>query len=112
MTVGRGPSQPGAVRSRAVVPVWSGAEASGYLVGPPVFKTGERRAAALAGSIPVRLRCLREHPAGMLHARLAAAARRAAGWNRTGTPVHDPASLTRLATASAAAAAPPRRPAP
>jgi hypothetical protein len=32
------------------------AEASGYLVGPPVFKTGERCAAALAGSIPVRLR--------------------------------------------------------
>src|SRR6266567_5110992 len=32
------------------------AEASGFLVGPPVFKTGERCAAALAGSIPVRLR--------------------------------------------------------
>ena len=32
------------------------AEASGYLVVPPVFKTGERCAAALAGSIPVRLR--------------------------------------------------------
>jgi nondiscriminating aspartyl-tRNA synthetase len=32
------------------------AEASGYLVGPPVFKTGERCAVALAGSIPVRLR--------------------------------------------------------
>ena len=30
---------------------------------PPVFKTGERCAAALAGSIPVRLRHLRErHP--------------------------------------------------
>ena len=32
------------------------AEASGHLVVPPVFKTGERRTAALAGSIPVRLR--------------------------------------------------------
>ncbi len=35
------------------------AEASGCLVAPPVFKTGERCAAALAGSIPVRLRYLR-----------------------------------------------------
>ena len=33
-------------------------EASGYLVVPPVFKTGERCAVALAGSIPVRLRRL------------------------------------------------------
>jgi hypothetical protein len=32
------------------------AEAFGCLVAPPVFKTGERRTAALAGSIPVRLR--------------------------------------------------------
>jgi hypothetical protein len=31
-------------------------EASGHLVGPPVFKTGGRRAASSAGSIPVRLR--------------------------------------------------------
>jgi hypothetical protein len=30
---------------------------------PPVFKTGERCAAALAGSIPVRLRHLRKGPA-------------------------------------------------
>jgi len=36
--------------------VGSGPEASGCLVAPPVFKTGERRAASLAGSIPVRLR--------------------------------------------------------
>ena len=36
--------------------VKSGAEASGFLVGPLVFKTSERRAASLAGSIPVRLR--------------------------------------------------------
>ena len=32
------------------------AEASGHLVVPPVFKTGGRRAASSAGSIPVRLR--------------------------------------------------------
>src|SRR6516164_10525728 len=32
------------------------AEASGCLVVPPVFKTGGRRAASSAGSIPVRLR--------------------------------------------------------
>src|SRR6185369_2342940 len=54
-----GPAPPDAVapavRSRV------DAEASGYLVGPPVFKTGERRAAALAGSIPVRLRYLRSY---------------------------------------------------
>ena len=31
-------------------------EASGRLVGPPVFNTGEGRDAPLAGSIPVRLR--------------------------------------------------------
>jgi len=43
------------------------AEASGCLVAPPVFKTGERRTAALAGSIPVRLR----HPAPVRHAELA-----------------------------------------
>src|SRR5438552_13085158 len=40
-------------------------EASGCLVAPPVFKTGERCAVALAGSIPVRLRdalARRAHP--------------------------------------------------
>jgi hypothetical protein len=31
-------------------------EASGRLVGPPVFKTGEGSDRPLAGSIPVRLR--------------------------------------------------------
>ncbi len=31
-------------------------EAYGRLVGPPVFKTGERQSLSLAGSIPVRLR--------------------------------------------------------
>jgi hypothetical protein len=31
-------------------------EASGRLVGPPVFKTGEPATSWLAGSIPVRLR--------------------------------------------------------
>ena len=36
--------------------VESDAEASGFLVVPLVFKTSERRAASLAGSIPVRLR--------------------------------------------------------
>ena len=37
------------------------AEASGFLVVPPVFKTGGRRAASSAGSIPVRLRCQQIH---------------------------------------------------
>jgi hypothetical protein len=36
--------------------VGSGPEASGCLVAPPVFKTGEPCTARLAGSIPVRLR--------------------------------------------------------
>jgi hypothetical protein len=36
--------------------VESSTEASGFLVVPLVFKTRERRAASLAGSIPVRLR--------------------------------------------------------
>ena len=36
--------------------VGSAAEASGFLVGPPVFKTGEAEYLGLAGSIPVRLR--------------------------------------------------------
>src|SRR5580704_4573700 len=40
--------------------VKSGSEASGFLVVPLVFKTRERRAASLAGSIPVRLR--HQHP--------------------------------------------------
>jgi hypothetical protein len=44
----------------APVPSRVDPEASGCLVAPPVFKTGERRAAALAGSIPVRLRHLRK----------------------------------------------------
>ena len=38
--------------------VTSAPEASGCLVAPPVFKTGVRRAASQAGSIPVRLRHL------------------------------------------------------
>jgi hypothetical protein len=42
----------GAARPR----VTSAAEASGCLVAPPVFKTGVRRFASQAGSIPVRLR--------------------------------------------------------
>src|SRR6266851_4947124 len=42
----------GARRAR----VKSALEASGCLVAPPVFKTGGRRAASSAGSIPVRLR--------------------------------------------------------
>lgn len=33
-------------------------EASGFLVGPPVFNTGETEHLGLAGSIPVRLRHL------------------------------------------------------
>ena len=36
-------------------------EASGFLVGPPVFKTGEVEYLGLAGSIPVHLR---QAPAG------------------------------------------------
>jgi hypothetical protein len=52
--VSAGPAPPDAVTAGAGSRV--DAEASGYLVVPPVFKTGERRAAALAGSIPVRLR--------------------------------------------------------
>ena len=36
-------------------------EAYGRLVGPPVFKTGERQILSLAGSIPVRLRHLIGH---------------------------------------------------
>jgi len=43
----------------ALVPSRVDPEASGCLVAPPVVKTGERRTAALAGSIPVRLRHLR-----------------------------------------------------
>ena len=42
----------GSTRAR----VTSAPEASGCLVAPPVFKTGEPRTARLAGSIPVRLR--------------------------------------------------------
>jgi hypothetical protein len=45
--------------------VESPAEASGFLVVPLVFKTRERRAASLAGSIPVRLRHhARDEPGG------------------------------------------------
>ena len=36
-------------------------EASGRLVGPPVFKTGEGSMRSLAGSIPVRLRFYSMH---------------------------------------------------
>jgi hypothetical protein len=42
----------GAARAR----VTFAPEASGCLVAPPVFKTGVRRSASQAGSIPVRLR--------------------------------------------------------
>src|SRR5215510_13609117 len=45
----------GSARAR----VTSASEASGCLVAPPVFKTGEPRTARLAGSIPVRLRSSR-----------------------------------------------------
>jgi hypothetical protein len=38
------------------VPLSSVAEASGFLVGPAVFKTDEGATSSLAGSIPVRLR--------------------------------------------------------
>ncbi len=40
---------------------------SGSLVGPPVFNTGERRSAPLAGSIPVHLRHPRRPPVGACH---------------------------------------------
>src|SRR5580704_16805024 len=51
-----GPQRPGRRGTRKVSRV--DAETSGHLVVPPVFKTGERCTAALAGSIPVRLRQL------------------------------------------------------
>ncbi len=44
-----------AMRYPASVPLWR-TEASGFLVGPAVFKTVERVLSPLAGSIPVRLR--------------------------------------------------------
>src|SRR6185437_16897503 len=44
------------IPSRGAESVESSAEASKFLVGFLVFKTSERRAASLAGSIPVRLR--------------------------------------------------------
>ena len=37
-------------------------EASGFLVGPAVFKTVEGATSSLAGSIPVRLRSIRGIP--------------------------------------------------
>ncbi len=40
----------------ARAPLSSGLEASGFLVGPAVFKTDEGATSSLAGSIPVRLR--------------------------------------------------------
>ncbi len=52
------------LRAAAPRPVGSAAEASGCLVAPPVFKTGGRRAAPSAGSIPVRLRYLRNTAPG------------------------------------------------
>ena len=50
----------GVVRAR----VPSAPEASGCLVAPPVFKTGGRRSASSAGSIPVRLRYQRKLRSG------------------------------------------------
>jgi hypothetical protein len=47
---------PGGPKGGCKVKSWP--EASGCLVAPLVFKTSERRAASLAGSIPVRLRHL------------------------------------------------------
>jgi hypothetical protein len=45
--------------SRVQAVAWSAyREASGFLVGPAVFKTDEAASGRLAGSIPVRLRSL------------------------------------------------------
>ena len=67
---------------------------------PPVFKTGERCAVALAGSIPVRLRHLRirrdigsrDGAGGLLRA-----ARKRARENNRGTSAYDPAPSTSFA---------------
>ena len=73
---------------------------------PLVFKTSERRAASLAGSIPVRLRHQRilraSRPRTVLdrHGGLTASRAR---WNIRGTFVRHDAASTSFATASAAA---------
>jgi hypothetical protein len=72
--------------------VASAPEASGRLVAPPVFKTGEPCTARLAGSIPVRLRA---DPAG--NGRRPVAARRSA----TGEPAGDRHGQASLHTQSA-----------
>ena len=49
---------------RDVAWLLSGLEACVFLVGAPVFNTGERRYPSLAGSIPVRLRHVTFAPLG------------------------------------------------
>src|ERR1039457_6398175 len=66
-------------------PVGSAPEASRHLVGSPVFKTGGRRAASSAGSIPVRLRYGTRQPATALASPDPAGQRGAgdrSGWHR------------------------------
>src|SRR3954449_9428130 len=46
----------GSVLTAPTMSLSGGKEAYAFLVGAPVFKTGERRHPSLAGSIPVRLR--------------------------------------------------------
>ena len=50
-------------RGSEPAPLSSDVEASGFLVGPAVFKTDERATSSLAGSIPVRLRVKRSRGA-------------------------------------------------
>ena len=50
----------------AVLSSFGHVEASGRLVGPPVFKTGEGSDRPLAGSIPVRLRYHPPHQPGSI----------------------------------------------
>jgi hypothetical protein len=85
--------------------VESCAEASGFLVVPLVFKTRERRAASLAGSIPVRLRhqrlCRVSGVRGRFSECLSRDVSRPDG-NILGTLVRHDVPSTSLATASVA----------
>ena len=54
--MGRNPHGRAALTEPGPILVKAIEEASGRLVGPPVFKTGEGSKRPLAGSIPVRLR--------------------------------------------------------
>ena len=60
---------------------------------PPVFKTGERCAAALAGSIPVRLRHLHKAPAAYRPRHQPRRQRPRQALLLPGTPASDPATV-------------------